>query len=61
MIKKCGKTEYDVSVAIDDLEVLAGDKNLKHIDKREYQKTLEFILENQELLETLYKELRGDL
>lgn len=61
IVKKCGKNEYDVSIAIDDLKVLAGDKNRKYFDPREYQQTLEFILENQERLETLYKKLRGDL
>ena len=56
-----GKSVYDVSIAINDLVVLAGGHNLKYLDKVEYQKILEFILDNQELLETLYKELRGDL
>ena len=61
LIRKCGKSVYDVSIAINDLVVLAGGHNLKYLDKVEYQKILEFILDNQELLETLYKELRGDL
>jgi len=59
VIKKCGKSEYGVSLALDNLDVLAGSENIERFDRREYEAVLNFIIENLELFEKVYKTLRG--
>jgi hypothetical protein len=61
IIKKGRNHSYDVSIALDDLTLLAGTENLKHFARNEYQAILEFIIENQDRFKKIYEVLRGDL
>ena len=61
IIKK-GKTRiYDVSIALDELVVLAGKENLKYFAKDEYKVIMEFIVDNQDRFKKIYNNLRVDL
>jgi hypothetical protein len=55
------KKVKDVSIAIDDLSVLAGEKNLKYFDRDELLAIADFIFENQDRFMQIYNNLRGDL
>jgi hypothetical protein len=61
VIKKGRNRSYEVSMALDDFEILAGDENLKHFAKDEYRVIIEFIVENQDRFIEVYATLRGDL
>jgi hypothetical protein len=61
IIKKCGKIEYDVSLALDNLDILAGESNISHFNKGEYKAVMVFIIENLEMFAEIYNGLRGDL
>jgi hypothetical protein len=61
VIKKGKDKSYDVSIALDDLEILAGENNLKHFDRKEFQAIAEFISENQDRFKEIYETLRGNL
>ncbi len=61
IIKKGKDKSYDVSFALDNFEILAGEENLKVFDINEYQQIIDFIVENQESFIEVYATLRGDL
>lgn len=61
VIKKGRNKSHDVSIALDDFEILAGEDNLKHFAKDEYQAIIDFIVENQDRFIEVYATLRGDL
>lgn len=61
IIKKGKDKSYDVSIALDDFEILAGTDNLESFDKNEFQQIADFIVENQEIFIKVYATLRGDL
>lgn len=61
VIKKGRDKSHDVSIAIDDFDILAGEDNLKHFAKDEYQAIIDFIVENQDRFIEVYATLRGDL
>jgi hypothetical protein len=60
IIKKGKNKSYDVSLALDDLTFLAGEDNLKHFSKKEYEVIIDFILKNQDRFIKVYASLRGD-
>lgn len=57
---KAGKTN-DVSIALDNFDLLAGQENVQFFDKREYQAVVEFLADKQDLLIGLYKKLKGEV
>jgi len=61
IIKKGRVSSFDVSIALDDLTVLAGGKNVKHFEIQEYQKIQEFLAENADRFYVIYEKLRGEL
>lgn len=61
IIKKGKDKSCDVSIALDDFDILAGEDNLKHFAKDEYQVIIDFIVENQDRFIEVYATLRGDL
>ncbi len=61
IIKKGKDKSFDVSIAIDDLEILAGGDKVRIFGTEEYDRILDFILNNQEILMKVYQNLRGDL
>ncbi len=61
IIKKGNNKSYDVSVALDDLNILAGGKNVDQFDEREWEQIGNFLFDNQERFIKLYATLRGDL
>ncbi len=61
IIKKGSNKSYDVSVALDNFDILAGEDNLKHFADDEYQVIVDFIVENQDRFIEVYETLRGDL
>lgn len=61
IIKKGKDKSYDVSVALDDLSILAGCENVDQFDEREWDKIGDFLFDNQERFIKLYTILRGDL
>jgi hypothetical protein len=61
VIKKGRNNSYDVSIALDDFDILAGEDNLKYFAKDEYQVIVDFIVENQDRFIKVYATLRGDL
>ncbi len=58
VIKKGKAKFYDVSFALDDFEIIAGADNLKFFDKNEFQKIVDFIVENQEAFIKVYASIR---
>jgi hypothetical protein len=61
IIKKGKHKSCDVSIALDNFDILAGEDNLKHFAKDEYQLIIDFIVENQDRFIEVYATLRGDL
>ncbi len=61
IIKKGKYKSHDVSIALDDFEILAGGDNLKHFASDEYEVIANFIIENQDRFIEVYAKLRGDL
>lgn len=61
IIKKGKNKSYDVSVALDDLSLLAGSENVQHFDDKEWDKIGDFLFDNQNEFIKLYVSLRGDL
>lgn len=61
IIKKGRNKTFDVSVALDDLSLLAGSENVQHFDDKEWDKLGEFLFNNQSRFIKLYATLRGDL
>lgn len=61
IIKKGKDKSYDVSIALDDLEILAGKENVRVFGEAEYQVIIEFIIDNQDCFKKIYENLRGDL
>jgi hypothetical protein len=61
IIKKGSHKSYDVSIALDNFDILAGGENLKHFAKDEYQVIIDFIVENQDRFIEVYATLRGEL
>lgn len=61
IIKKGRNKSYDVSVALDDFEILAGMENVDQFDEREWDKIGDFLVENQDRFIKLYEILKGDL
>lgn len=50
-----------MSVALDDLSILAGGECVSKFDEREWDTIGDFLYDNQELLIKLYLTLKGDL
>jgi len=50
-----------VSIALDVFSILAGEENVKHFDKNEFQKIGEFLTENVDRFKEIYENLRGEL
>lgn len=61
IIKKGRNKSYDVSVALDNFDILAGEENLKHFDEKEFEAIADFISKNQDRFKEVYVKLRGDL
>lgn len=61
IIKKGSDKSIDVSVALDDLSILAGGENADHFNRREWEKLGDFLFDNQDRFIKLYATLRGDL
>ncbi len=61
IIKKGKDKSCDVSVALDDLSILAGGENRDQFDEREWDKLADFLFDNQDRFIKLYATLRGDL
>lgn len=61
IIKKGKDKSFDVSIALDDLEILAGKENVGVFGEAEYQVIIEFIIDNQDRFKKIYENLRGDL
>lgn len=61
IIRKGKNKSYDVSVALDDLSILAGGENVDQFDEREWDKVSDFLFDNQDRFIKMYATLKGDL
>ena len=61
VIKKGRDKSHDVSIALDNFDILAGGENLKHFDENEFEAIADFISKNQVRFIDVYAKLRGDL
>ena len=61
ILKKGNATSFEISIALDSLNVLAGKEKLKHFAERELKKIGEFLAENADRFKEIYENLRGDL
>jgi len=61
IIKKGRNKSYDLSVALDDFDILAGEENLKRFGEKEFEAIADFISKNQDRFKEVYVKLRGDL
>jgi hypothetical protein len=61
VIKKGRDKSHDVSIALDNFDILAGGDNLKHFDEREFEAIADFISKNKDRFIDVYAKLRGDL
>jgi hypothetical protein len=48
-------------VALDNLDILAGDEHLKFFAKEEFEAVVDFLIENQLHLIKIYNSLKGNL
>lgn len=61
VIKKGKNKSHNVSIALDELEILAGGDNIKFFGDDEYEAIIDFIIDNQDRFIDVYVTLRGDL